>query len=110
MVDRLKNAHTLISEYQRLYAAKYGEKPVLNRNRLKHLIGDILIDLTVEQVKTLLAFYIKTDSEPSLSQFCYEYAELWRTMRENERDETQRKHLLRETEKRAKEFRERYSK
>lgn len=110
MVDKLKNAHTLISEYQRLYAEKYGEKPVLNRNKLKYSLADILIDMTLVQVKELLAFYIKTETDPSLNKFCYEYAELWHAMREHERDANERKRLLHETEKRTREFRERYAK
>lgn len=110
MVDKLNQAHSLISEYQRLYEKKFGNKPIMSRNKLKYLLVDILRDLTATQIKSLMAYYIDIESEPSLMTFCYDYAELFEMRERNERDAMERKRLLRETERRTKEFRERYGK
>jgi hypothetical protein len=110
MVDKLNQAHSLISEYQRLYQHKFGEKPIMNRNKLKYLLVDILRDLSTAQVKELMAYYIEIEAQPSLLSFCYDYAELYEMKARNERDADERKRLMRETERRTKEFRERYGK
>jgi hypothetical protein len=110
MVDRLNQAHTLISFYQAQYQKQFGRRPVLNRNKLKYLIADILRDLSVAEVQKLISYYIKVEKEPSLISLCYEYTDILELMRKNENDSEERANLRRDTERRVMEFRERYGK
>jgi hypothetical protein len=110
MVDRLNQAHTLISFYQTQYQSRFGKRPVLNRNKLKYLIADILRDLSVAEVQKLISYYIRVEKDPSLISLCYEYTEILEQMRKNETDSTERANLRRETERRVLEYRERYGK
>jgi|SRR3954468_6993705 hypothetical protein len=110
MVDRLNQAHTLISFYQTQYQKRFNRRPVLNRNKLKYLIADILRDLSVAEVQKLIAYYIKIEKDPELISLCYEYAEILEQMRKNDTDSEERANLRRDTERRVMEYRERYGK
>ena len=111
MVDRLNQAHMLISHYQKLYEQRFGKRPILNRNKLKYLLADILRDLSMDEVKALITYYIKVEkAEPALLTLCYDYAEILEVMRKNEKDASERSQLMRETMQRTREFRERYGK
>jgi len=93
-----------IKEHQRLK----GSKPVVNRNKLQYLLVNILKDLSVNEIKELMTFYIKTDKDPSLLYFCYEYDTVIEERKKVSVDLDARKALMRETQQRVKEYRERY--
>lgn len=110
MVDRLNQAHTLISFYQTQYQKRFGKKPVLNRNKLKYLIADILRDLSMAEIQKLMTYYIKVEKDPELISLCYEYTDILERMQQNESDSEERANLRRDTARRVMEFRERYGK
>lgn len=110
MANTIEQAHILITDYQRMYQIKFGEKPIMNRNKIKYLISDALKDLSVSQFRELMEYYVRTESDPSLVTLCYDYADILNTKRQNEKDLNQRRQLMRETEVRTKEFRERFGK
>ena len=110
MVDRLNQAHSLISFYQVQYEKRFGKRPILNRNKLKYLIADILRDLSMSEVQKLIAYYVKIEKDPELVSLCYEYTEILERMQKDESDTTERAYLRRDTARRVMEYRERYGK
>lgn len=110
MKSRLEQAHILITVFQDLFQKKFGERPIVNRNKLKYLISDALIDIKPLEFKQLIEYYMRIESDPALIDLCYNYAEILETKKRNEEDVDNRRQLMRETELRTKEFRERFSK
>jgi hypothetical protein len=106
--EQSKQAHTIISYYQTKYKAKFNKRPVVNRNKLQYLILNVMKDLTLQQIKDLIDFYVSTDRQPSLLHFCYEYDEVLNKMNEEAKDLEKRKALLIQTQKNVMEFRRQY--
>ena len=109
MPDAIKQAHAIIEFYKKSYKEKYGENPILNRNKLKYLIKDALADLSPNQFKELIKYYLRVELEPSLLKLCYEYDEL---MIKKEREKKELKlgaQLRRETRERVENFRRTYT-
>jgi hypothetical protein len=107
---KIEDIHSLITYYQKLHFQKFGFKLVPNRNKLVHLIRNVLMDVTIDEFKSLMVYYLKTDHDPSLTNLCYEYADLLTTKKRNEKDLDERQQLMRETERRTREFRDFYKK
>jgi hypothetical protein len=103
-----KQAHALISYYQTKYKAKFGRRAIVNRNILHWSILNILKDLSSKEIMTLMDFYIKTDKNPSLKTFCYDYDEIYERMNLEAKDLEKRKTLLKKTQKDVEDFRRRY--
>lgn len=110
MKKQLDSASKLITVYQNLYREKFGKKQVLNRNKLQYSVANILLDLDEDQVQTLMQFYIRTDKDPSLQKFCFEYDEIDLRMRAEADDRDLRRSLMRETMRSVQEYQGRYSK
>lgn len=108
--DRLRVANELVSLYMKLYKDRFREAPILNRHKQKFALHDILEDIAQSELRKLIAYYVKVDSDPSLTKFCYEYDELYVRMQRDAKDEDERLQLRRETQRRVSEFRERYGK
>lgn len=108
--ERFKQANELVTLYITLFKQRFGKSPVLNRYKQRFALSDILEDMAFEDLETLLKYYIKVDAEPSLTNFCYEYDELYVKMQRDAKDDQERHQLRRETEQRVREFRERYGK
>jgi DNA/RNA-binding domain of Phe-tRNA-synthetase-like protein len=106
--EQNKQAHIIISYYQSKYKIKFNRKPVVNRNKLQYLILNVLRDLSIDEIKELVDFYISTDRNPSLLRFCYEYDEVLGKMNEESKDLEKRKALLLQTQKNVMEFRRQY--
>jgi hypothetical protein len=106
--DEAKQAHTIISYYQTKYKAKFGERPVVNRNKLQWQVSNMLKDLNVTMIKRLIDFYIKTEKQPSLQRFTYEYDEIYETMNKEAQDLETRKAIMRETQKSVEEYRRQF--
>jgi len=106
--EQSKQIHTIISYFQARYKEKFNRRPIVNRNKLQWTVGNILQDLSMKEIKTLIDFYIRTDKNPSLMEFCYEYDEILDRMNLESVDLENRKALMRKTEESVIEFRKRY--
>jgi len=107
----IQQAQGLITYYQQKYKELFGELPgLLNRNTLKYPLVDALTDLTVDQFKQIIDYYLKIEAEPSLQKLLREYPDIWQHLQNDEKDNHQRKELRRETARRVQEFRERNQK
>lgn len=107
-MSEVTKAHTIISYYKTKYKEKYDRPPIVNRNKVQYLVANVLKDLGIQQVKDLIDFYIETDRNPTLADFCYEYDDILVRMETEAKDLENRKNLLSETQKRVEEFRRRY--
>lgn len=106
--EQSKRAHAIISYYQTKYMAKFGRKAIVNRNTLHWSIVNILKDLSSKEIMALIDFYIRTDKNPSLKTFCYDYDEIHERMNLEIKDLEKRKTLLKNTQKNVEDFRRRY--
>jgi hypothetical protein len=107
-VTEIQTAHAIISYFQKVFKQKFDTTPVVNRNKVVNLIINILKDLSVKEVKELIDFYVKTDKNPRLIYFCYEYDEVQIAMESEHKDLDKRKALIKQTQKNVEEFRRRY--
>jgi hypothetical protein len=103
-----QEVHSLISHFISKYEVKYMKKPNVNRNRVKFLIANILKDHNKKYIEELIDFYVKRYLDPNLISFCYEYDEVIEHMNLERQHAVDRHQLMRNTEKRVQEFRERY--
>lgn len=108
MSNEFLTIHSIITFFNKQFEEKTGRKCLTNRNKVKYLIADILRDIDVEELKSLVKYYIETDKEPSLQKFCFEYDEIAQYKKKADDDKVQRISLLTQTRKSVLEFRERY--
>lgn len=106
--EESKQAHALIDFFQKEHQRLRGSKSVVNRNKVQYLLVNVLKDLSPKEVKQLITFYIKTDTEPSLLFFCYEYDTVLEEQKKENVDIEERKALMRETRRGVEEYRKRY--
>jgi len=99
---------SIISYYVSEFKNKYGNNPVVNRNTVKYLIDNMLRDLSVEEIKDLIVYYLQIETEPSLQKLCYEYDDILIKQREEQEDAGKRRIVMNETHRRVLEFRQRY--
>lgn len=57
-----KEAHTLVSYFGKQYKAKYGIEPRVNRYKARWGFDAMLMDMKVEDCKSLLDYYLQTAS------------------------------------------------
>lgn len=107
-LDNFKQAELVVDHYKKEYEAKFKTKSILNRNKLKYLVIEVLKDLSVSEFNQLVTYYVKVDSDPSLTVLCYEYDSLLVDMHRDATDATARAQLRRETAERVRQFRQRY--
>lgn len=100
----------MISFFNAEFQKKTGNKCITNRNKVKYLLADILRDIGVEELKSLIKYYVDTDKAPTLQKFCFEYDEILLHKRATEDDKKERISLLATTKKSVVEFRKRYEK
>jgi hypothetical protein len=101
-------ANDLITYFSKSYTQKIGNKPILNRGKMKYAMAEILQDWNQTEIKSFIDFYIRTSSDPDLSDFCKRYDEIIHDKEIEENDLKQRKQLMSETQKSVIEFREKY--
>ena len=65
-------------------------------------------DFSEEEIKDLMRRYVRSSREPVLHVFVYKYDEIIEELNVDATDVEERKRLLSATEKRVREFRERY--
>lgn len=101
-------ANDMITHFIKTYTSKFKEKPIVNRGKMKYALAEILQDWSQTEIKELLVYYVNSESEPDLSDFCRRYDEIIRDKRLEAADQKVRKQLLNETRQSVLEFREKY--
>ena len=103
----VKDCHTLTTYYAKLYARKYGEKPVVNRHTARWGFDSVLMDMPLTEAKELLEYYLTTVSprKHPLDWFFYNYEKLVKGRQDAEEDHARTQRLLLESKKRAEEWR-----
>lgn len=103
-----KTCHALTTYYLNGYQGKYGQKPVVNRNKARWGFDSVLEDLKPAAVMKLIDFYFSTSSTTrhSLEWFFYNYDKLIEKKAEYDRDEADRKKLREESRLRVEEWRQ----
>lgn len=103
--------HAMTSYYIKVYKAKYGTEPTVNRNAARHGFGGMLMDMNEEQVKSLLDYYLKTlpigTKNHSLHWFLYNYDKLKDSLVSSLNDRESIEAKMKRSEQKAKEWRER---
>lgn len=106
-----KDAHTLGTYYAKIYKAKYSKDPVFNRHAARWGFESVLMDMSINDAKLLLDYYLNTASttqnrKHSLDWFLYNYEKLIESMQAQQEDAERRKKLREESEIRAREWRD----
>jgi|SRR6185312_1388280 len=97
-----KQAYSLISLYEKCYAARYGVTPKINRFREKWGYIDMIADLGYEDARKVIEYYFKTDKTAHPVTFLFQnYDKINQFREEKLRDEENRAKLRAETEKRV---------
>lgn len=106
--NSLEAANNLITYFIKLVVNKTQMKPIINRGKMKFALAEILEDWKAEEVKNFIEYYIKTDSQPDLVDFCKRYDEIIRDKKIEEQDSKIRKELMQQTQASVMRFREQY--
>lgn len=102
-----KQVHTLISYYLKKYKEKYGFAAIVNRNRARWYVGNMLIDMTIDDAKGLIDYYFDTFGEKGhdLEWFLYNYDKLQVARVKRDEDAAALAHIRAESKRRAEEWR-----
>lgn len=102
-----KDCHSLTSYYEKLFKARYGEAPDVNRVTARWNFDSVLGGMNVRQAKELLDYYFTTPATKrhSLEWFFYNYEKLIKAMLNSRKEAERRKKLMEESKKRAEEWR-----
>jgi len=101
-------ANDLITYFSKSYVLKMGKKPILNRGKMKYGLAEILQDWNQTEIKEFIDYYVKSTSDPDLTDFCRRYDEIISDKQIEENDTKERKRLMSETQRSVREFREKY--
>lgn len=101
-------ANDLITYFVKIYGARFSAKPVINRNKLKFAMTDVLQDWNQTEIKSFLDYYVATENQPDLTDFCRRYDEIIQDKMLEENDAKERKQLLNDTKNSVMKFREQY--
>lgn len=101
-------ANDLITYFAKAYTAKLNKKPVINRGKMKFAMADVLQDWNQTEIKSFLDYYVRTESEPDLIDFCRRYDEIIHDKMVEENDAKIRRELMNETKRSVQKFREQY--
>lgn len=107
-MKKLDIANSLITYFLNGYHSRFGQKAIVNRGKMKYGIAEILQDWSQTEVKGFIDFYLKTEKEPDLSDFCRRYDEIIRDKNLEDSDKKVRKQLLDETKDSVRKFREQF--
>lgn len=102
-------ANDLITYFVKIYGAKFENKPVINRGKLKFAMADVLQDWKSTEIKSFLDYYVATERQPDLMDFCRRYDEIIQEKMLEDNDAKERKQLLSDTKKSVMKFRESYN-
>lgn len=83
-----KDAYSLLSEYSRLYQARYAQPPIVNKYKEKWGMSSLVEDFGREGVSRTLAYYFKTNREGhSLSWFYNNFSNIHLSRLASEKDD-----------------------
>lgn len=104
-----KDCHALTTYFLKVYKNKYNVAPVVNRNKARWGFESILTDYSMDDSKSLIDFYLTTQSgnRHSLEWFLFNYDKIVESRQNKIADDERRQKLRDESEKRAREWRER---
>lgn len=104
-----KQAHALVSYFQKQYEARYGCKPKrVNRYAARWGFDSILMDMSEDDAKSLIDYYLTTVSQNNhaLDWFFYNYEKLIEAKEKHEKDAAALARIREESKKRAEEWRQ----
>lgn len=103
-----QQCHAMTTYYVKRYKEKYGTEPVVNRHSARWGFDSVLLGMSPEETKELIDYYFKTTStrRHSLDWFFYHYEKLIDGKNDLQTDIERRERLRRESEQRAREWRE----
>ena len=101
--------HALTTYFVTKYKERYGAEPVVNRHSARWGFDSLLQGMSPEDARALLDFYLTTASsnKHKLDWFFYNYDKIMESLSDVDKDKTSRKKLMEESERRAREWRER---
>jgi uncharacterized protein YdiU (UPF0061 family) len=104
-----KQAHALVSYFSKKYEERYGVKPVINRYSARWGFDSILMDMTADETKALIDYYLETVSVNShnLEWFFYNYDKLLNSKRKRDEDVAEQAVIREATKQRTEEWRKR---
>jgi hypothetical protein len=104
-----KDCHALTSYYEKKFKERYNTSAVVNRNDARWKFDSILKSLSVKEVMALMDFWFETDSvqRHPIVWFFYNYDKLITVRAEQQEDSELRSKLRKESEERARKWRER---
>ena len=103
MAKKSQDPYLLLSQYEKLYIAKYGSKPRINKYRDKWGMESMIDDLGIEQARTTLDLYFKVPSSDNHSlRFLYNnYDKLVANAAIKDKDAAHRRAIMEATRKRV---------
>lgn len=106
------DAFALVSYYEKKYKEKYAVKAVVNRYAARWGFDSILVQLPVSGVKSLIDYYLTTQSpnRHSLDWFFYHYHELMESKAVADKDAEERSERAKESKRRTEEWRKQIAK
>ena len=81
-----QQCHAMVSYYISKYRAVNGSDPVVNRNKGKYAFEGILWDLTTDEAKALVDFFV-VHYDRDFDWFAYNYDKVGQAMREYEEEQ-----------------------
>lgn len=109
MAVKAQECHALVSYFVKGYKGRYGMEPVVNRHSARWGFDSILQGMAPTEVRNLIDYYLTLTlpKRHTLEWFFYNYDKLINSQREAVKDSERRKKLREESEKRAKDWRDR---
>lgn len=102
----MKDAYTLTSYFEKVYKAKYGDRPNVNKYSARYGFDAILTQMSVDECKELIDFYFANDNlKHRLEWFFYNYDKLIENKQQVDDDEARLKMMREQSKKRAEEWR-----
>lgn len=105
-----QQCHALTTYFVSQYTNIVGRSPVVNRNKSRWGFESMLVDYSSQNVKDLIDYYLNHYDSPSIDWFLFNYDKIDLSMQEAAAQAVASAKRRKETEKRLKEWRERWNK
>lgn len=103
-----QQCHALTTYFISAHTEKVGVKPSVNRNKSRWGFESMLMDYTPGQARELIDYYLDHYDEPNIEWFLYNYEKVDAAKMEREANSLSVNRRRQETERRLKEWRERW--
>lgn len=102
-----KDIHALVSYFLKRYKETYGFDAVVNRNRSRWAVGNMLLDMTTTEARELIDYYFETKNPNGhdFEWFLYNYDKLSIARTASAEDAASLARLREESKRRAEEWR-----